>query len=209
MSRLRSFPREVCQEDVGLGVERQAQSLVLECCLGETLLSSGSCPAHSVLGLLAGRGSLSKTPGGTSACGKTCQALPAPSLPFAWCSPLGSVADTEDFFVTLFSFPLSEGQKRRGRRRAAPLPHRKRRLVNGEERARRPQVGHSRGPGPEQAAGHPLPYLLRAECCPRAPCPQSRPPVTLSHRTAAPPAPAGLSTQRRGCVTCLLPTWLL
>lgn len=73
------------------------------------------------------------------------------------------------FLLRCFLFPLSEGQKRRGRRRAAPLPHRKRRLVNGEERARRPQVGHSRGPGPEQAAGAPPAIFAQGRVLPPRP----------------------------------------
>lgn len=149
-AKAEELSREVCQGDVGLGVERQAQSLGLGCCLGETLLSSGSCPAHSVLGLLAEDPCL-RLLEETLLVEKTCQAPPAPSLPFAWCSPLGSVADTEDFFVMLFSFFLPEGQKRPGWRQAAL----RRWLVNREERARHQRAGHSPWPGPEQEARAP------------------------------------------------------
>lgn len=57
------------------------------------------------------------SPGGTSAWEKTCHLPPAPSLPFAWCSPLGSVADTEDFLLLLLLlcyFPFSSLKGRKG-----------------------------------------------------------------------------------------------
>lgn len=48
-----------------------------------------------------------EAPEGASVGGKICQAPPAPSSPAAWCSPLGSVADTEGFFCYVaFLSPL-------------------------------------------------------------------------------------------------------
>lgn len=118
-SRLRASqgasPDKSSGESLGLGVERQAQRLGLWCRLGETPPEQWLLPCHSVWGLgRAGRGSLSKTLEGASVGGKICQAPPAPSSPSAWCSPLGSVADTEGFFIMLLSFPCSDTCRKDG-----------------------------------------------------------------------------------------------
>lgn len=144
--RLRSFPEKSVREMWGFVLEKQAQSLGLGCCLGKTLPSSGSCPAHSVLGLLAS--------GGTSACGKTCQAPPAPSLPFAWCSLLGSVADTEDFLLCCFPFSTPKGRKVQDGDEQLCFHTRKDGWLTGrgEPGAR---GGHSHGQAPSRKPGTP------------------------------------------------------
>lgn len=178
---MQSFPRWVCQGKLGLGVERQAQHLGLWYHLGETLPSSGSCPAHSMWGLgWAGRGSLSKTLGGVSVGRKICQASPALSSRFAWCTPLGSVADTEEVFVMLLSFPLSEGQKRQGWSQVAPLSRQKRWLWLIWKRD--PGAGGSQPPARPGAGSRGTPRHVCAglSATPWAPCSRPRPPATRS-----------------------------
>lgn len=180
--------------------------------------SSGSCPATACGGLggLAGDPfpRLLKEPLLVERSARLLLLLPPP-LPGALLWDLWLTQRV--FLLCCFPFPaLILAEKMGMEPGGSPFTPEKMALVNWEERARR-WWGIATGQAPNGEPGHPPPYLHRAERCPPGPLlPTPCPPATRSqtgrpngHLPPPAPASAGLSTQRRGCVTCLLPTWLL